>query len=167
MDKPRVLSQAYVMPAGIKALGVTQTMHGITSKAVLMALSTDQLLSVDKKFLDPRRPVGKPTPEDAEEGLVGYNPYIPIMPTHVLSYHHTVFGLRGIAVAPARIESTCSVVAYGVDIFYARVAPAKAYDCLGEDFNYPSLILSVVGLVVASYFLVWFANRKELQDKWK
>ena len=34
------------------------------------------------------------TPPDA--GLLPYQPHIPILPTHVLSYNQTVEGLRGI-----------------------------------------------------------------------
>ena len=57
-----------------------------------------QVLSLDRKFLDPRRPIGKPTENDIEEMLVPYSPYLPIIPTSVLSYNRTVQQLRGFAV---------------------------------------------------------------------
>lgn len=49
-----------------------------------------QVLSLDRKFLDPRRPVGKLTEQDQEEMLVPYAPFVPLLPTAVLSYNHTV-----------------------------------------------------------------------------
>ena len=48
------------------------------------------MLSLDRKFLDPRRPVGKLSEHDQEEMLVPYAPFLPIIPTAVLSYNHTV-----------------------------------------------------------------------------
>lgn len=47
----------------------------VPDRAVQYSLQADEADearagAVDKKFLDPRRPIGKPTPEDQEEGLV-------------------------------------------------------------------------------------------------
>jgi len=56
-----------------------------------------QVLSLDRKFLDPRRPVGKPSADDMEEMLVPYTPFLPIVPTAVLSYNHTVQQVSGCA----------------------------------------------------------------------
>lgn len=165
--KPNVLGQAYILPQGLRALGVTTTLRGITPKSFLFALSTDQVLGLDRRFLDPRRPTSKPTAEDMEEGLVPYAPVLPVLPTAMLSYNRTVHRLRGIRVAPARIESTCHMVAFGADIFYTRVTPAKAFDCLGEDFNYLSLLLSVVALAAGTWAVVWYQARRELTAAWK
>lgn len=75
--------------------------------------------------------------------------------------------LRGFALAPARIESTSLMLAFGVDLFFCRVSPAKAFDCLGEDFNYTSLILAVLGLASASWIANWYANKSDLERAWK
>jgi len=166
-DKPRVLSQTYIMPVGVKKMDVTQCVHGITTRNILVALANDRVLSLDRKFLDPRRPVGKPTPDDVEEMLVPYQPFVPIVPTAILSYNRTVHQLRGFAVAPARIESTSLMLAFGIDLFFTRVAPAKAFDCLGEDFNYTSLVLSTLGLGALSWLANWYASKKELEKGWK
>jgi len=166
-EKPRVLSQTYIMPVGVKKFDVTQSVHGITTRNILVALANDQVLSLDRKFLDPRRPVGKPSPEDMEEMLVPYQPFVPIVPTAILSYNHTVHQLRGFALAPARIESTSLMLAFGVDLFFTRVSPAKAFDCLGEDFNYVSLTLAVLGLASLSWIANWYANKSDLEKAWK
>lgn len=105
--------------------------------------------------------------DDVEEMLVPYSPFVPIIPTSILSYNHTVYQLRGFAVAPARIESTSLMLAYGVDLFFTRVAPAKAFDCLGEDFNYASLVASTLGLGILSWLANWYAAKSELEKAWK
>lgn len=45
------------------------------------------MVSVDRRFLDPRRPLEEPTKEQKEEKLVQYMPYLPVVPTQVLSYY--------------------------------------------------------------------------------
>jgi hypothetical protein len=75
--------------------------------------------------------------------------------------------LRGFALAPARIESTSLMLAFGVDLFFTRVSPAKAFDCLGEDFNYVSLTLAVLGLASLSWIANWYANKSDLEKAWK
>lgn len=78
-----------------------------------------------------------------------------------------VEGLRGIETVPAKLESTTLVFAYGVDLFYTRLAPSRTYDSLTEDFNYALLLLTIVALVVA-IFVTWvLSERKDLQDKWR
>jgi hypothetical protein len=42
-------------------MGVTTTAQGITAKQVLIGTSSDQVYALDKRFVDPRRPMGKPT----------------------------------------------------------------------------------------------------------
>jgi len=167
MEKPQVLGQAYILPSGVKTIGVTNTMHGITTRNFLLGLATDQVFSLDKRMVDPRRPVTKPTAADTEEGLVPYNPFISLTPTSFLSYNHTIYNLKGISVEPARIESTCHMLAYGIDIFYSKVTPSKAYDCLGDDFNYLSLVISVVGLGIGTQVASHFLQSRELSQAWK
>lgn len=65
-------------------MAVTNTMHGITTRNFLLGLATDQVFSLDKRYVDPRRPTGKPTPEDVEEGLMQYSPFVPLVPTSML-----------------------------------------------------------------------------------
>ena len=38
-----VLSQTYIMPVGVKKLEVTQSVHGITTRNILVALANDQV----------------------------------------------------------------------------------------------------------------------------
>jgi hypothetical protein len=49
----------------------------------------------------------------------------------------------------------------------ARVAPAREFDRLNEDFNYAGLILATLGLAVGSYVTGWLADMKEVKRAWK
>ena len=70
-EKPIVLNKVYTLgqPKAVTALGVTQTVRGITSKHILFALGSHQILSVDRRWLDPRRPSGDPKKSEKVEGL--------------------------------------------------------------------------------------------------
>lgn len=82
---------------------------------------------------------------------------------------HTVKveGLKGIVTVPAKLESTTLVFAYGVDLFFTRLAPSKTYDSLTEDFSYALLLLTIVALVVAILVTWILSEKKELQEKWR
>ena len=77
---PRVIAQTYLFDHAIKDLTSTTTRHGITSRDLLVA-TTNQLISLPKRLLDPRRPVippgGKLKSDDKEEGLLAYDAVIP------------------------------------------------------------------------------------------
>lgn len=57
--------------------------------------------------------------------------------------------MKRILIAPALLESTSVVFAYGIDLFLTRVAPSGSFDILSEDFNKMQLVLTIVGLAVA------------------
>eukprot|EP01137_Pigoraptor_chileana_P034264 Opistho-2@26560 len=52
----RVQSQGYVIPAVVRTVAMTTTERGITNRQLLIALSGGQIVAVDRRFLDPRRP---------------------------------------------------------------------------------------------------------------
>ncbi|KAL0289123.1 UNVERIFIED_CONTAM: ER membrane protein complex subunit [Sesamum calycinum] len=72
-----------------------------------------------------------------------------------------VEGLRGIATIPAKLESTTLVFAYGVDLFFTRLAPSRTYDSLTEDFSYALLLLTIVALLVGRFLCYVGYGRKE------
>ena len=77
---PRVIAQTYLFDHTVKYMTSTTTRHGITSRDLLVA-TTNQLIALPKRLLDPRRPVvpkgGKLKGDDKEEGLVPYDSVIP------------------------------------------------------------------------------------------
>ncbi|RAL52421.1 hypothetical protein DM860_007278 [Cuscuta australis] len=159
-------SQSYFFAHSVKTIAVTATTKGITSKQLLVGTVGDQVLALDKRFLDPRRTVN-PTQAEKEEGIIPLTDSLPIIPQSYATHAVKVEGLRGIVTVPAKLESTTLVFAYGVDLFFTRLAPSKTYDSLTEDFSYALLLLTIVALVVA-IFITWiWSERKELQEKWR
>ncbi|RKP24265.1 hypothetical protein SYNPS1DRAFT_29968 [Syncephalis pseudoplumigaleata] len=90
--RPYVMSQAYALPYGVNAAGVTITRLGITTKKLLgkLGLPSGQLYGIPRQLLDARRSMGAVSDVDQENGLLPYEPAIPFIPSHVLSYNQTV-----------------------------------------------------------------------------
>lgn len=159
-------SQSYFFTHSVKAISVTSTAKGITSKHLLIGTVGDQVLALDKRFLDPRRSLN-PTQAEKEEGLLPLTDALPIIPQSYVTHALKVEGIRGIETVPAKLESTTLVFAYGVDLFFTRLAPSRTYDSLTEDFSYALLLITIVALVVA-IFVTWIlSEKKDLQDKWR
>jgi len=68
--KPIVLSKTYGISKTVTAIGVTTSKGGISMKQVLLATNGDQIISLDKRFLDPRRPSGELKESEKKEGLM-------------------------------------------------------------------------------------------------
>ncbi|KAJ4708054.1 ER membrane protein complex subunit 1-like [Melia azedarach] len=167
-SRPEVIakSQSYFFTHSVKAVAVTSTAKGITSKQLLIGTIGDQVLALDKRFLDPRRSIN-PSQAEREEGIIPLSDSLPIIPQSYVTHSLKVEGLRGIVTVPAKLESTTLVFAYGVDLFYTRLAPSRTYDSLTEDFSYALLLITIVALV-AAIFVTWvLSERKELNDKWR
>ncbi|KAJ3299690.1 DUF1620 super [Borealophlyctis nickersoniae] len=148
MQHPHVISQAYVLPHRVTAVGVTNTGAGITTREVLFGLDSGKLYGINKRWLDPRRPVGALSADDKEEGLIAYKAALDFNPREVASYDIDVPGIRHILTTPTSLESTTLVIAYGLDLFFSHRNPSKKFDVLSEDFSYVSLIVTIVVLVI-------------------
>eukprot|EP00899_Mesostigma_viride_P000410 jgi/Mesvir1/1036/Mv17562-RA.3 len=161
----KVIGQSFFLPVGVKLLSVTTTSKGITPKHVLIGTVADQVLAMDKRFLDPRRPYAA-TPEDREAGLVPYSEELPFIPPMFVTHREQVAKLRHVVTAPARLESASHVLAYGLDLFYTRTSPSKSYDLVSDDFNYALLVVTIVLLLVAAYVTSRAAHARILARKW-
>ncbi|UPQ98770.1 ER membrane protein complex subunit 1 [Chloropicon primus] len=161
----RVLGQSYVLSLPVKTMTVTTSSLGITANQVLVGTLSDQIYAIDKKLLDPRRPV-KPTNADKEEGLIPYNEFLPIAPQKFITYTHQVAGLRDIQCFPTRRESSVLVFAYGVDMFYTRLMPSKSFDMLEDDFSYSLLVTTILGLLVATFVVRSRVQKDNLKRNW-
>ncbi|CAG8433616.1 1193_t:CDS:10 [Ambispora gerdemannii] len=105
------------------------------------------------RFLDPRRPLGPLTNEDKEEMLIPYEPALPDSKQLISSYNLTV-------------KSTSLVLAYGLDIFFTRVAPSKTFDVLNEDFSKSTLLVTIFGLVLGIIITRPMVRRKNVNARW-
>jgi hypothetical protein len=75
-------SQTFLARLPVSGLAVTRSARGSTAKQVLLLGAGGQVALLDRRFLDPRRPIvppgQKPTPEQAAEGLPAYQPELPL-----------------------------------------------------------------------------------------
>jgi len=169
--KPHVLAQTYAFSTGLAAMGVTHTAAGLTPRSLLLATSAGQLVSLDKKLVDPRRPLVHPqkmTQQQKEEGLIPYAPTLGgINPLSVVSHRHTIARPSKVITAPTTLESTSLALCVGLDLFLTRVAPAREFDRLNEDFNYFALVGATLFLIVATLGSGWYSNRRDLLAAWK
>ncbi|CAK5273724.1 unnamed protein product [Mycena citricolor] len=166
--KVEPLEQAYVFFHGISAIGTTSTKFGITSKDIIVATHNHKIQAIPRRLLNPRRPKNRaPTAEEQqEEQLIPYDVLLPEDPRRTISHNYDVAGIRHIISAPALLESTSLVFAYGLDLFLTRVAPSSTFDILSESFNKVQLVLTVFGLGVGIAIAKPMMRRKMLREKW-
>ncbi|XP_044130945.1 ER membrane protein complex subunit 1-like isoform X1 [Bufo gargarizans] len=163
---PHVLQQSYIFPSSIRAMQATITERGITSRHVLIGLPSGAILSLPKALLDPRRPE-VPTEYTREENLIPYTPDIQIHAERFINYNQSISRMRGIYTAPSGLESTCLVVAYGLDIYQTRVYPSKQFDVLKDDYDYILISSVLIGLVFATMITKRLAQVKLLNRAWR
>lgn len=165
---PHVKAQSFFLPAKVDALGISRTKFGVTSRDAIVSLSTGQILSLPKRLLDARRPVGRdPTKEELGEGLVKYEPFIGIAENAVISHFRQAL-VNHIASTGAALESTSLVVGYGkLDIFFTRVTPSMPFDVLNSKFGKTKLLYTIAALVVIVTFLRPIVNRKAVNAIWR
>jgi len=151
---------------GIITMATTSTKFGMTTKDIILATSNNQIQSLPRRLLDPRRTKGKPTAQEAEEMLIQYEPNLPVDPRLIISHKYEVANVRKIITSPALLESTSLVFAFGIDLFGSRVAPSSTFDVLSESFNKVQLVFTVAGLVVAIMITRPMVYRKRLRERW-
>ncbi len=71
-SKPVVLAKSFALTKQVTALGVTVTRTGISTPHILIACGDDKIYAVDRRMLDPRRPVGELKESEKLEGLQQY-----------------------------------------------------------------------------------------------
>ncbi|KAJ7780150.1 DUF1620-domain-containing protein [Mycena maculata] len=162
------LEQSYVFAHGITAITTTSTKFGITSKDIIVATQNNKIHAIPRRMLNPRRPKNrKPTVEEQqEEQLIPYDVFIPDDPRRTISHNYEVANTRNIITAPALLESTSLVFAYGLDLFLTRVAPSNTFDILNKNFNKAQLVLTVFGLGLGIVIAKPMVRRKRLRERW-
>lgn len=163
---PHVVSQAFVLNQPITTLSATETRQGIANRQLLGYLpEAHSIVGLPRQFLDPRRPIGRdPTADEMEaEGLARYAPAIEVDPRSIISHQRNIIGVKGILAAPAIVESTSLVVAFGIDVFGTRVAPSGVFDILGKSFNKVTLVGTVLALFAGVTFLAPMVSHHSTQ----
>ncbi|KAF5399731.1 hypothetical protein PHET_07178, partial [Paragonimus heterotremus] len=164
---PQVMQQSYILTTppcnGVAAVSLTE--RGITSKSIVFGLQKGALIELPKSFFDPRRALDL-SPELMEEGVHPYTPVLPLSDLAVISYNQSIMGIRAIRTAMTGLESTSLVFAYGLDLFFTRIAPSLTYDLLKEDFDYTAIAIVTLGMVVASVVTQRWAARRAVFRAW-
>ncbi|SPO32395.1 related to EMC1 - member of a transmembrane complex required for efficient folding of proteins in the ER [Ustilago trichophora] len=164
---PTAYVQSFLFTGGkVNALATTTTKFGISLKNLLLATDRDSIVSIPRKLLDPRRPLGKPTPAEAEEYMIPYSPLISEDPKWVINHIYPAANIQGLTTGPALLESTAIVYAYGLDSFSTRVSPSGQFDVLQESFNKPQLLLTLVILSVGIVITRPMVRNKNLSLRW-
>ncbi|CAI5497671.1 unnamed protein product [Closterium sp. Naga37s-1] len=165
-ERVKRLRQSYYFPYALRCISVTSTLAGITNKHVLFGTALDQVLALDRRFLDPRR-VPEPSQQDKEAGIMPYSDSLPAPGQAYLTHRYRIEGLRHILSFPTRLESTTLVLAHGLDLFFVRTAPSRVFDSLGEDFSF-ALLLGTIAVLSIAILVTWGLSRKqELKQRWK
>jgi len=164
LQTPVMLQATYILPYAARTIVPTKTSIGVTSKEYLLALTNDQIMQLNKKAVDVRRPrAGMPIDEE----LVPYNPYVPYSTFNILTYNRTVYHVNHIHTEPSRLESTTHVFAHGIDNFYRRIAPSKPFDSLEEGFSHTLLLLTITGVILLTLAAKVYSERKALTQLWQ
>lgn len=164
---PVVLTKTFTFPVGVTAIGITSTRSGVSVRRVLFAGIDGQIHGVDRKLLDPRRPLGQLKDAEKKEGLLQYNEVIQTIPYLSLSYNQTIESVQGIITAPTDLESQSLVLAFGgPDIFFTRTSPSRGFDLLPDTFNKPLLSLAVVALAGVLVAVQLVVGRKVRKQGW-
>ncbi|KAF8457535.1 hypothetical protein BGX38DRAFT_1056223, partial [Terfezia claveryi] len=171
--KPYAISQTYVSPIPIIAMSATATKQSITTIDLLVFTdSPPSLLSIPKRLLDPRRPVGRdPDANEREEGLLRYDPVLPVDHRSILTHKRELMyiegGNVGISTSPSLMESTSLVVVWSeTDVFGTRVTPSGPFDMLGKGFGKAQLVATVVALTVGVWFIAPMVRKKQINQRW-
>ncbi|XP_037947032.1 ER membrane protein complex subunit 1 isoform X2 [Teleopsis dalmanni] len=163
---PLVERQSYILPTTVEAMQETITERGITSKHVLIGISSGAIVEMPWALLDPRRPISSTT-QGREEGAIPYIPELPIPNENMINYNQTIARLNTIYTSPSGLESTCLVAATGLDIFVTRITPSKTFDILKDDFDYILITTVLVALIVGSIVVRQLSSRKLIKQAWK
>lgn len=176
---PVALHRTFAIEKPVVAnIAPTLTSRGIASKHFLVGISPGQILALDRRALDPRRPLMDETNDktfrqqrkkferELDEGLAPYSPFVPVRPRNIITYSKEILGLRKIWATPTKLESTTLVFSAGIDLHSARHTPSGAFDLLADDFKAELLLVLLFGLAAGAFVLRLAANRKNLKLNW-
>jgi hypothetical protein len=167
---PTFERQIFTTRLAVSALGVTKTAHGTAAKMLLIGTTGGQVYMLDRRMLDPRRPLvspgTKPTPAQLAENLPPYHPELAVVGPMFATMDRRVARLNKIATAPAVLESASLMVAIGLDMFYTRLQPSRGFDMVPDDFPHALLVAMVCGMAIALVALKAVLQQRALKLKW-
>ena len=112
-EPPVVVHRSFVLPVTVKEVSVTRTREGMTTPLFLFSTTSEGIMPIPRRLLDPRRPTGEPTADEKVEGLIQYAPGLPMHLASFLTYNLTIPRGHFMISAPTPFESTSLVALLG------------------------------------------------------
>lgn len=166
-SKPVVLAKSYTMATAISAAGMTASRNGISNRKLVLAGVDGQVFSIERKLLEPRRPVGELKDAEKKEGLVQYSELLPSIPYLSLSSSQSIESVKHIISSSTDLESQSLILAFGgPDIFFCRTSPSRGFDLLPDSFNRELLSIVIIALGLVVIFSRGRVSRRSLKDGW-
>jgi len=166
LHPPIAMEKSFILPRAVALMDRTRTHRGITNKDVLLALGNGQVISLDVRGVDPRRPMTPPSLAEKEEGLHQYTPYLSIDPHDFITLNSSIKSIRCMVTSSSEIESTSLVIITGLDILFNKVTPSGGFDMLASDFNRPLLLATLIGLFIGTISLRKMTRKKVVTQGW-
>ncbi|EPX73024.1 ER membrane protein complex subunit 1 [Schizosaccharomyces octosporus yFS286] len=163
---PAAFTKSFNIDRLINAMAVTTTNQGITSRDILVSLSSNQLGMIPQSILSPLRPVQKQNEKPQPSSFVPYEPVMTIFDDRILSYDQRLYGIKKMISEPSTFESTTLVLAFGLDVFFTRTAPSMPFDMLSSYFDKKQLVLTTLGILFTVLITRPMVKRKQLNAKW-
>jgi ER membrane protein complex subunit 1 len=92
---------------------------------------------------------------------------LPLAPQSFASYDRVVARVAHIASAPSDMESTTHVFAWGHDVYYTMMRPARGFDTLQDDFSFALLTVALAALVIGTGVVRHLLVSAQLKAKWQ
>lgn len=82
------------------------------------------------------------------------------------TYNRSIASVHAIEVAPAILESTVHVLAWGRDIYYVLMQPSQGFDMLGDGFSYAMLSTALIVMTASVVSLGGVVAHARVNAKW-
>jgi len=190
LEMPVVAQQSYLLTVDVKRIGLTRTMQHVANKMLVLITTNDQVYTIEHALFTARRQTKAEADAAAEKAAAivstfgkynvtpeehvvdvksaffpQYDGVIAQRNTRFISYDLQLVDLRNIVAFPTRLESTSAVLAFGHDIFYARINPESNFDRLHEGFKAPLLFGTIAGLILALYAATVYVKSSEAKEQ--
>jgi len=168
----QVFKQTFFFPSSVSSMAVTLSNLGMSNPHILVGLSRNGILALDKRFVDARRVQrtgNQPMEEDIKEGIIPYRPVIDLQPLHLITFNYSVNNIRNIYTDSSHLESTTLVIAHGLDVYFVATSgiSGHTFDRLDPNFDTPFLIFVCSVIFVASCLSHYYVKNYNLMQSWK
>jgi len=163
------LNKTFIMPRPVVAMHQSITANGISNKDIIIAFENGQVYTLDRRQIDPRRPINPPVQRDLTEGLRQYSPFVFMNPGSCLTYNSTIPASNHVSISsfPSFLESTALVLVYGLDLYFVRTNPSQGFDLLSSTFDFTLLIVILTVMTFGVFYLRNWSKAKTLATNWK